>query len=147
VGAGALGKRGNGHLHLVALDRLGGGGADLLGSGGSHAGGRLGTRLGEHACFADEAGGDDGDADAAGGEVRSQAEGEAAQAELGGVVDRGARAGGLAGERGDEDEVAGTRLQHRRVEGAGHQHRRLEVDPQRPLHLLGTEVGEKAGAR
>ena len=42
--------------------------------------------------------------------------------------------------------MAGARLQHRRVEGAGEQHRRLEVDPQRPLDLLGSEVVQLAGA-
>ena len=70
----------------------------------------------------------------------AQAEGEAAQAELGRVVDRATRARRLARERGDEDEVAGAALDHRREQRLGHQHRRLEVDAQGALHLLGAEV-------
>ena len=121
-------------------------GGDRGGGGGPQPRRRLAAGVGEHPGLADEAGRDQRDADPARGEVGAQAEREAAQAELGRVVDGGAGAGRLARQRGDEDEVAGAALEHFREEGAGEQHRRLEVDAQGALHLLGGELGQPARA-
>jgi hypothetical protein len=71
---------------------------DVVRGDGANAAGHLGAGGGEHARVADEAGLDEGDADAGVVEVDTQAVGEAAQAELGGGVIRSApnRARGAA---------------------------------------------------
>ena len=132
---------------LSSADRLPDRVGNRRGGGGAQARRRLGARVGEHPGVADEAGRDQRDADPARGEVGAQAEREAAQAELGRVVDGGARARRLARQRGDEDEVAGAALEHLREERPGEQHRRLEVDAQGALHLLGGELGQPARRR
>ena len=86
------GERGDVELGAVGLDRLHDRAGDVLGALGADAGRELGARLGEHAGVADEAGEDDGDADALGHEVLAQGQREAAQPELRRRVDRRARA-------------------------------------------------------
>src|SRR3954466_11388533 len=147
VGGGAQERGCDRQLDPVALDCLDGGGAYLIGGRGAHPGRWLGAGVGEHAGFADEAGRDEGDTDTAGGEVGAETEGEAAEAELGRVVDRRPWARRLAGKRGDEEEMARTLLQHRWIKGTGEQHRGLEVDAERPLQLLGAELVQLPGRR
>src|SRR6185369_808942 len=60
VGSRSLREGRNSYLDLVSLDRLDGGGAYLVGSGGAHSRGWLGAGVGEHSCFSNEARGDDG---------------------------------------------------------------------------------------
>ena len=108
---------------------------------------QLDVGLGEHAGVADEAGADDRDADVARAQVRAQTEGEAAQAELGGAVERGLRGGGLAGERGDEQQVPAAARGHRRREHARHDDRGAQVDVERAVDLLEAEALERPRAR
>ena len=75
---------------------------------------------------------------------------EAAQAELRRRVDRRADGGGLAAQRGHEDDVAAAALDH----AVGHQprqdHRRAQVDVERPVDLLDRErlrAGRWPGSR
>ena len=70
------------------------------------AGRQLHFGVREHAGVADEAREHRGHPDAAPAQIRAHRGGEAAQPELGGVVEGGVRRGRLAGERGDEDELA-----------------------------------------
>ena len=94
-------------LGAVLLDRRDDAGGDLLRRAGADERRQLGAGLGEHARVADEAGVDDGHADAGADEVLAQAQREAAHPELGRAVDRRAGRDRLARQRGDEDEVAG----------------------------------------
>src|SRR6188768_3612927 len=96
VSSRSLWEGGNSYLNLVSLDGLDGGSTYLVGSGGAHTRWWLGAGIGEHSCSSNEAWGDEGCPHAFRIQVSSQAQGEAAEAELRGVVDRGPWAGGLA---------------------------------------------------
>ncbi len=144
-GAYTNGERGDVDLAAVALDRLNGRAGDVLGTGGADARGELDARLGEHAGVADEAGEDRRDADAACAQVRAQGGGEAAQAELGRVVDRSAGGRRLAGEGGHEQQVSAAARDHRRDERVREGDRGAQVDVERAVDLLHRERLQASG--
>src|SRR5215207_7885276 len=69
-------------------------------------------RVGEHARVGDEAREDDRHPDPGAAQVLAQARGKAAQAELGGGVQRGADRSDLPRQRRDEHHVSGAALEH-----------------------------------
>ena len=93
VRAGAQRQRCDVELGAVGLDRLDDRAGDVLGALGADVRRQLGAGFGEHAGVADEAGQHHRDADALRRQVLAQRQREAAQAELGRRVDRGAGRG------------------------------------------------------
>ena len=79
------------------------------------------------------------DADAAAVEVDPQRAGEAAQAELRGVIERIPGRADLAGRGGDEHELAAAAREHPGQQRVGQGDRRAQVDGQRTVDLLARE--------
>ena len=116
----AKGQRCDVDLAAVLLDRRDDGRGDILGRACADPGGSSTLASANMPASRMKPGKTARDTDAAGAKVGAQGAGEAAQPELGCVVDRGARRGGLARERGDEDSWPRPALDQRgRARGRG----------------------------